>query len=87
MGSDGFQNPFLFGEFPSLQLRVNEIPVNGHLEATFAGRNQFQVADLLLVSRQQLARQTDGLRLIVSNRTILDLQVHNNLPSRSYPMC
>jgi hypothetical protein len=73
MSVDRFQNPFLFGELSFLQFRVDEIPVDGYLEATSAGRNQLQIANLLLVGRQQLARQTDGVRLVVSNRTVLEL--------------
>ena len=73
MSVDGFQNPFLFGELSFLQFRIDEIPVDGYLEATSAGRNQLQIANLLLVGAQQLARQTDGVRLVVSNRTILEL--------------
>jgi hypothetical protein len=83
MGPDGLQDPFLLWELPGLQLRIDEIPVDRQLEATPARRNQFQIADLLLESRQQLARQTDGLRLIVSNRTVFQFHLHGH--SFSFP--
>jgi hypothetical protein len=87
MGSDCFQNPFFLGELSGLQLGIDEVPVDGYLEATATRRNQLQFANFLLVSRQKLARQTDGLRLIVSNRTILELQMHGDLPSRFQLIC
>jgi hypothetical protein len=34
----------------------------------------------LLVSAQQLARQTDGLRLVISHRAIFQFHVHHSSP-------
>ena len=79
VGSDRVQHPLFFGELTRLELGIDQIPVDRNFEATSARRNQLQIAYLLLVGGQQLARQTDGLRFIVSNRTILELQVHDQL--------
>ena len=79
VGGHRFQNPFLLRELSGFQLGINQVAIDRDLEATPARRNQFQIANLLLVRGQQLARQTDGLRLIVSNRTILKLQMHDQL--------
>ena len=75
-GADGVQDPLLIREFPGFQLGVNQVPVDGQLKGPTAGRNQGQVAYLLLVRAQELVRQTDGLRLVVSHRAILEFQVH-----------
>jgi hypothetical protein len=60
----------------SVQLGVNQLPVHGQLEATSARGNQVEPLDLLLVRRQQLVRQTDGLRLVVSHRAVTQFHVH-----------
>jgi hypothetical protein len=86
MGRHRIQDPLFLGELSGLKLGVDKVPVDRYLEATPARWNQLQIVYLLLVGRQQLARQTDGLRFVVSNRTILELQVHNQLPSRSRQM-
>ena len=69
----------LVGELAGLELRVHQLPVEGELEAPAAGRDQLQLVDLLLELGQQLGRQTDGFRLIVSDRTILQLHLHRRL--------
>jgi hypothetical protein len=89
-GADGIDHPFLFGELSRLEFRVDQLAVGGQLEASPASRDELQIADLLLVRREQLARQTDGLRLVVSHRTILQLEMHLDLlhvPARGSPYC
>ena len=75
------QHPLLVGEPTALQFGVDQLAVDGQLEAAAAAGDQLQVADLLLVRVQQLARQTEGLRLVVSHRTVFQLQVHGALLS------
>jgi hypothetical protein len=75
-GADGVENPLFVGELAALQLGIDQFAIDGQLEAAAAGRDQFQVPDLLFVGRQQLARQTEGLRLVVSHRAEFQLHVH-----------
>jgi hypothetical protein len=74
----------LIGEFAGLELRVDQLAVDGELEATTAGWDEFEALDLLLVGRQKLARQTDGLWLVVSHRAVFQLQIHASLPSAAF---
>ena len=57
-------------ELAGIQFRVQQLAIDGQLEATAAGWNQLQILDLLLEGGQQLGRQTDGLGLVVSHRTV-----------------
>jgi hypothetical protein len=82
-GADCVHNPLLVRELFGFQLGVDQVTVDGHFEAASAGREQLEVLDLLLVRVQQLARQTDGLRLVVSHRAVAQLQMHDNLLSQS----
>ena len=74
----GVDHRLLVGEFAGLQFRVDQVAVGAQLETAAAGRRQFEVAYLLFESAEQLARQTDGLRLIVSHRAVLEFQVHKS---------
>ena len=81
-GADGFSRflfqlsaerveyPLFVGELFRFQLRVQQFPVGGQLEAASPGGDQFQSLDLLLERSQQFVRQTDGLRFVASHRTI-----------------
>ena len=60
------QHFLLIGELARAELRVQQLTVDGQLEAAAAGGDQPQAGDLLLQSVQQFGRQTDGLRFIVS---------------------
>src|SRR5207249_11402824 len=53
------------------QLRMNLLSINGDFERATARRNERKGPDVLL-KPQQFFRQTDGMRLIVSSRAILD---------------
>jgi hypothetical protein len=79
-GADGIDHGLLIGELAGFQLRVNQVAVHLELEAASIGWNQFELVKLLLVSTQQLGRQTDGLRLVISLRTISQFQVHDRSP-------
>jgi hypothetical protein len=74
--ANGFDGPLLFRKLARLELGVNQLAVDTQLEAAAAQRNQLQLANLLLIRGQELARQTDGLRLIISHRTVLELYIH-----------
>lgn len=69
----------LLGEFARLELRIHQITVDRELETTAARRNQFERCDFLFIGFEQPARQTDGLRLVVSHRAITKLQLHIGL--------
>jgi hypothetical protein len=79
LGADGLEGPLLVGELAGFQLGVEQFAVDAQLEAPAARRDQFQVPDLLFVSGQQFARQTDGLRFIISHRAVFQFQVHGSL--------
>ena len=64
------------GELTGLQLRVNQFPIHGQLEAPAAARDELKVADLLFEFSEQLLRQTDGLRFVVSHRAVFEFQAH-----------
>src|SRR4051794_12655864 len=81
-GAHRIEHPLIFGKLARFQLRVDQLVIDGDLEAASAGRNELETLNLLLVRTQQLARQTDGLRLVVSHRAILQLQVHDLPPYR-----
>src|SRR4051812_4189520 len=73
---DGLDHRLLVGELAGLQLRVDQFAVGAQLEAATARGNQLEILNLLLVSGEQFGRQTDGLRLVVSHRAVLEFQVH-----------
>jgi hypothetical protein len=52
------------------QLGIDQVAVDAQLEASASRGDELELFDLLLVGGQQLARQTDGLRLVVSHRAV-----------------
>jgi hypothetical protein len=84
-GPDRLEHLLLVGELAGLELGVDQLAVDGQLETTAARWDQFEVADLLLELTQQLARQTDGLRLVVSHRAVFQLHVHRGLLAKGGP--
>lgn len=62
--------PLFVGELFRFQLRVQQFPVGGQLEAAPIRGDQFQIVNLLLERSQQFVRQTDGARFVASHRTI-----------------
>ena len=73
---DSLHGPLFIREFARLELGVDQVAVDTQFESPATRRNQLQLANLLLVRRQQLARQTDGLRLIISHRAVLEFYLH-----------
>ena len=69
-------NRRFIGELAGLELRVNQLTIHGQLETSATTRDELEVGDLLFVFSEQLLRQTDGLRLIVSHRAVFEFQVH-----------
>ena len=75
-GADRLDRPRLFRELAGLHLGIDQVAIDRQLKAAAARRNHLQFADLLLVRAEQLARQTDGLRLVISHRTVLEFYFH-----------
>ena len=67
-----------------LQLRVDQIPVDGDLKTASIGRNQRERFDLKLEFPHQFGCQTDSTICIVSNRTIFQLNVVCHLRASMY---
>lgn len=57
-------------ELPGVQLGIHQLSVELELKGAAAGGNQRQAGNLLLVCFQELGRQTDGLRLVISHRAV-----------------
>ena len=74
-----FEHCLLVGELAGLEFRVEQFAVDGQFETTAAAGDQFHVLDVLFVLVQELARQTDGFRFVVSDRAVLEFYVHGNL--------
>src|SRR5580765_3338041 len=74
--------PLFIGELAGFQLRVDQIAVERKLEATAATGDQLQILDFLLVGGQQLGRQTDGLRFVISHRAVFQFHIHDTLLGR-----
>jgi hypothetical protein len=72
----GVDHPLLIRKLAGFELRVDQFAVGLQLKTTALRRNELQLADILLVGGQELARQTDGLRLIASSSTVFEFQFH-----------
>jgi hypothetical protein len=81
-GADLVDHPFFIGELACGKFRVQQLAVDRYFETSSLARDQFQIVDLLFVSVEQLARQTDGLGLVVSHRAVLELKVHEDSSPR-----
>jgi len=64
------------GEALRRELGEDERVVLPHLEAASIGGDQDQGLDIALEALEQLFRQTDGTGLVVSDRTVADLDLH-----------
>ena len=62
-----------------LVLRKNPGAVHGDFKASTGGRQQVQRFDLMFELKQQLFRQTDGVRLVVSGGAVFDGNCHRFL--------
>jgi len=70
------EHPGVVREFAGLELGVDQVAVQRDLEGSAARWHEGHFLDLLLELGQQLARQTDGLRLVVSHRTVDQPHIH-----------
>ena len=78
-GADERADLLLIRERTCLQLRIDELAVELDLEASSVGRNQRESVEALLEVVEDLGRQTDGLRLIVSSRAVGQGDLHEAL--------
>jgi hypothetical protein len=63
-----------------LELRVDEVAVEGDFESTTTRWDECKCFDILLEGFQQLFRQTDGFFFVASLRAVFDLQFHGKSP-------
>ena len=78
--ADRVYGPLLVRELAGGEFGIDEIAVDGEFEAAAAAGDELHVFELLLVGREQLRRQTDGLRFVVSHRAVLELYFHVRFP-------
>jgi hypothetical protein len=85
LGSYLLHDRFRIGKPSRLKLRIDVFTIHLNFERAAAGRHERQRFNILF-QLEELLRQTDGMRLVVSSRAILntDLQAHNahNVESR-----
>ena len=85
LGPHFLHNRIRIGKPSRLKLRIDVFTIHLHFERAAAGRHERQRFNILF-QLEELLRQTDGMRLVVSGRAILntDLQSHNahNVGSR-----
>src|SRR5262249_53080474 len=77
--SHGLNQLILIRKCPGLSLRVERLAAHGQLEAAPLRGNHHEATDLALEVRQELGRQTDGLRLVVSKRAVFEDYFHLGL--------
>jgi hypothetical protein len=75
-GTDHVDDPFFIGKLARFELGIDQIAIQGYFKTPASGWDQLEVLNFLLVGGEKLARQTDGLRLIISHAAILEFQVH-----------
>ena len=78
--ADGLNGPLFVWKLAGFQLGIDQVAVDAQLEASASQGDELELFDLLLVGGQQLARQTDGLRLVVSHRAVFQFHVHGSSP-------
>ena len=76
-GADGFEDGCGVGELPGLLFGINFFAVDGDFEDAAAHRNERKRTDILL-QPQQLFRQTDGLRFIISHAAVFDFDLKSH---------
>ena len=64
------------GELAGLELGIHQLVIDRQLKTPAAGRLQLQALKALFVLAEDLGRQTDGLRLVVSSRAIAQMDFH-----------
>ena len=73
---NGVDDRLLIGERSRLEFRVNQVTIGGDFETSARAGLEFQRADLLLVGRKNLFRQTDGFGFVVSDRAVFEVDLH-----------
>jgi hypothetical protein len=87
-GAHCIHYPAFLGEFARLELGVDHLAIQRYFEAATAARDELEVLDPLFVGGQELGRQTDGLRFVVSHRAVFQFHVHGiSLFKRSVAAC
>ena len=74
--ADHVHDPFFIRKLTRLELGIDQVAVQRQFKTPASGRNQLEILNLLLVRVEKLARQTEGLRLVISHAAILEFQVH-----------
>jgi hypothetical protein len=80
--SDQPEHLALVGELSGLQLGIHQLAIERQLEAAAARGDELQPLNLLLISFQNAARQTDGLRLVISEGAVAKLNFHGVPPTK-----
>ena len=75
---NGVDDRLLIGERSRLEFRVNQVTIGGDFETSARAGLEFQRADLLLVGRKNLLRQTDGFGFVVSDRAVFEVDLHGD---------
>jgi hypothetical protein len=75
-----FRNRLLVGKLLRLEFGVHEVAVERYFKAAPTRGDKREVLDLLLELRQEIGRQTDGLRFVVSHRAVFDFHLHTVPP-------
>ena len=69
-------------EGPTLQFGVDLLVILENFKPTVVERHEFERFDPLLGCNQQLLRQTDGPRFVISLRAILNSYFHSSVQRR-----
>jgi hypothetical protein len=78
---DELQDFALLREAVELELREEELAVDGDLEPAAVARDERERGEPALERLEQSSRQTGGLGLVVSHRAVLDLDLHRGISS------
>jgi hypothetical protein len=69
-----------------LLLGINFLSINAYLKNTATHRHERELTDVLF-ELQQLLRQTDGARCVVSNTAVFDFDVYRHKLARQPKSC
>jgi hypothetical protein len=73
--ADSLNGPLFVRKLARLELGIDQFVVDFELEATPLRGDKFHFSDTLFVRDEKLARQTDGLGLVVSHRAVCQLNI------------
>jgi hypothetical protein len=68
------------GELARGELAINQVAIEGDLEAAALAGNELQAGEAEFETLEQAGRQTDGLRLVASGRAIAEMNAHHGPP-------